>query len=196
MKKKSTSNYILTSTEKKQNKQNKIHRMLVLLIVISLAFNIVYLLDVKVPFINSDGEFTGFELPEIKHHPSIIKRFFKDNTSFEGFTSLELETRNGTYDIVKYNNMCSLFSIEGFDIEYCDFELAKWEELERIVLKYQLRRYDVNRHVDKEGRIQNYNVAYEFSVKVNGNNMKLEIPENVEEIEDYLKELTELARTK
>ncbi len=199
MKKKSSS-YILTSTEKKHIKQNKIIKIITTLVIISVIFNIIFLADIRIPVINPNGSFHGIQGVKIevsnKKHPSIIKLFFKDNTKYDSFTSITLDTRNGIYYLEKKSDICRLYGVEGFDFEYCDFELAKWEEAKNIVLKYQLEEYDPNRHVDKEGRIQNYDVDYEFSLWLNGSDMQMEIPENVEEIEEYMIELTNLARTK
>lgn len=201
---KKSSSYILTTTEKKHMKQNKILKMMKTLIIISVIFNIIYFVDIKVPLINPNGSFHGFksvqgfqgvELPHIGHH-SIIKRLFKDNAKYSDFTAIKLDTKNGIYYLVKNNETCRLYGVEGFDFEYCDFELARWEEAKKIVLKYQLEDYDPNKHVDKEGRIQNYNLDYEFYLWLNGSNRYLEIPENVDEIEEYMIELTNLARTK
>ena len=195
MKKKKNTSYILTSTEKKQIKQNRILSVLIVLIVISFIFNIIFLLDIRIPYINPNGGFHGFEVSERKS-PSILKRVFKDNTRFFDYSSINLDTGKNSYSLTKMDGMCRLYGVEGWDFEYCDFEIAKWDELKDIVLRYQLEEYDPSKHVDSEGRIQNYNVDYSFSIWIGNSNVNLEIPENVEDIEAYLVELTNLARTK
>ena len=195
MKKSKNTSYILTSTEKKQIKQNRILTLLTVFIIISVIFNIIFLLDIKIPYVNPNGAFHGFNVTE-KKSPSILKRVFKDNTRFMDYSSITLDTGKNSYYLTKKDGMCRLWGVEGWDFEYCDFELAKWDELKDIVLRYQLEEYDPTKHVDSEGRIQNYNVDYAFSLWIGSSDINMEIPENVEDIEAYLVELTNLARTK
>lgn len=188
---------ILSTADKQILAQNKVKKAIVILLCLSIILNVIYIVDLKVPVLNPDG--VPAKLIAIDRgvkSKNVLKRIIKDNTKYESFSSITLETQDGIYHFGKQDQVAYLYSSEGWDFEYCDFELAKWDELKELVLKYQLSEYDPNSHVDKEGRIQNYDEEYAVELRVNGELLKMEIPENVDEIEDYLIELTELARTK
>lgn len=190
---------ILSTADKQIIAQNRVKTIITILVCISLILNVIYIINLKVPVINPDGgpvKVVTVDNKEKEKSKNVIDQIFKDNTKYESFTSIRLKTQESFYYFEKLNQVTRLYGMEGWDFEYCDFELAKWDELKELVLKYQLNEYDPNNHVDEEGRIQNYDEEYVVELTVNGKTKKMEIPDNVEEIEEYLIKITELARTK
>ncbi len=195
MVKKKASDRILTSVEKKEIKQKKMIALLVILIILSLAFNIVFLLNLEIPYINPNGGYKVYEITK-DDQPSVIKRIFKNNSQFKDFTAIVYRNGNNIYYIEKADNMCRFKGDEGWGFKDCDFELAKWDELERILFKYQLEEYDPSNHIDPDGRIQNYKVNRELNLWVGITGYNMEIPDNIDELETFLSDLTNLAKTK
>lgn len=190
---------ILSTADKQLIVQSKVKTIVTILLCISLVLNVIYIVDLKVPLINPDGDFVkvvSTDKEKSGRNKNVLKRIFKDNTKYESFEAISLNTQDGHYLFGESDQVARLYGQEGWDFEYCDFELAKWDELKKLVLKYQLNEYDPNNHVDKEGRIQNYDEEYIVELIFDDELIKMEIPENVEEIEEFLVELTELARTK
>lgn len=187
---------IMTTAEKKLLTQKKIIAIISVLVCVSVVLNVIYIANIKVPVVNPDGKKIESQHKEKDNDDSILKQIIKDNTKFENFTSISLDTESGIYFFSKMNKVCRLYGMEGWDFEYCDFEIAKWDELKAIVLKYQLNEYDPNKHVDSEGRIQNYDEEYTLELTIDGKSIKMEVPDNISEIEDYLIKITDLARTK
>lgn len=191
------SKQILSTADKKLISRNRIITVLWIFIIVSIAFNIIYIFDFKVPLINPDGE------PRIKNEssddnskPSLMQKVMKDNSQFESFTSVHLNAPKGSYYFSINDEVCRVYGVEGFDFEYCDFELSKWNDLKDLVLMYQLEEYDPNKHVDSEGRIENFDEEYVLELSFGLKTKKMEIPENIADIETYMMDLTELARTK
>lgn len=92
----------------------------------------------KIPLINPDGDFVkvvSTDKEKSGRNINVLKRIFKDNTKYESFEAISLNTQDGHYLFGESDQVARLYGLEGWDFEYCDFELAKWDELKKEYMK-------------------------------------------------------------
>ncbi len=187
-----------TSTEKKAMQEAKKRRRqvwIVILLILSLVLNVLQFMKVKIPFISNGISIpildsllvdnSEFETFIIKNEPAIVFTVVDNGEKIE--YTLEDNGDKATLSVIKNDNFLEWYR--------CDFDIAKYEELKKIVLSKQLKWYNSSEHVDNQGKVLSDNSKYSLAFEVyHLVTYSLETPKNGAEIEKFFVELDAIAK--